>query len=99
MSAAACNQGPRLFGFVHRATVRGISDPILAGVRVLDLTQYLSGPTVTRLMAEMGADIVKVEQAPYGDPIRGLRRSLSEALEKFPVVANDLAQPRRSIAS
>ncbi len=47
-------------------------DPILAGVRVLDLTQYLSGPTVTRLMAEMGADIVKIEQAPYGDPIRGL---------------------------
>ena len=49
-----------------------MADPILAGVRVLDLTQYLSGPTVTRLMAEMGADIVKIEQAPYGDPIRGL---------------------------
>ena len=49
-----------------------MAEPILAGVRVLDLTQYLSGPTVTRLMAEMGADIVKIEQAPYGDPIRGL---------------------------
>lgn len=46
--------------------------PMLEGVKVVDLTQYLSGPTVTRLMAEMGADIVKIEQAPYGDPIRRL---------------------------
>ena len=45
---------------------------MLDGVKVVDLTQYLSGPTVTRLMAEMGADIVKIEQPPYGDPIRGL---------------------------
>src|SRR4051794_39348680 len=45
---------------------------ILEGVRVLDFTQYLAGPTVTRLMAELGADIVKVEQAPGGDPARQL---------------------------
>jgi crotonobetainyl-CoA:carnitine CoA-transferase CaiB-like acyl-CoA transferase len=45
---------------------------ILEGVRVLDFTQYLAGPTVTRLMAELGADIVKVEQAPAGDPARNL---------------------------
>src|SRR5262249_11291343 len=38
--------------------------------RVLDFTQYLAGPTVTRLMAEMGADIIKVEIAPMGDPAR-----------------------------
>lgn len=44
--------------------------PILDGVRVVDMTQYLAGPTVTRLLAEMGADIVKIEQAPYGDPSR-----------------------------
>ena len=45
---------------------------ILEGVRVLDFTQYLAGPAVTRLMAEMGAEIVKVEQAPNGDPTRTL---------------------------
>ena len=28
---------------------------MLSGVRVLDFTQYLAGPTVTRFMAEMGA--------------------------------------------
>jgi CoA:oxalate CoA-transferase len=46
------------------------SPHMLSGVRVLDFTQYLAGPTVTRFMAEMGADIVKVEQAPMGDPAR-----------------------------
>lgn len=45
---------------------------ILEGIRVLDFTQYLAGPTVTRLMAEMGAEIIKIEQAPGGDPARGL---------------------------
>lgn len=43
---------------------------ILEGIRVLDFTQYLAGPTVTRLMAEMGAEIIKVETAPGGDPSR-----------------------------
>ena len=43
---------------------------ILDGIRVLDFTQYLAGPTVTRLMAEMGADIIKIERAPDGDPAR-----------------------------
>lgn len=45
---------------------------MLADVRVLDFTQYLAGPTITRLMAEMGAHIIKVEQAPMGDPSRVL---------------------------
>ena len=45
---------------------------ILDGVRVLDFTQYLAGPTVTRLMAEMGAEIIKIERAPGGDPARTL---------------------------
>src|SRR5579871_2730775 len=43
---------------------------MLAGCKVLDFTQYLAGPTVTRLMAEMGADIIKIEIAPMGDPSR-----------------------------
>ena len=46
---------------------------ILAGRRVLDFTQYLAGSTVTRLMAEIGAEIIKIELARSGDPSRGLR--------------------------
>ena len=34
---------------------------VLDGYKVLDFTQVLAGPTVTRLMAEMGAEIIKVE--------------------------------------
>lgn len=45
---------------------------MLDGLRVLDFTQYLAGPSVTRLMAEMGAEIIKIEQAPGGDPGRML---------------------------
>jgi len=44
--------------------------PMLSGCKILDFTQYLAGPTVTRLMAEMGAHIIKIEQAPMGDPSR-----------------------------
>lgn len=44
----------------------------LEGIRVLDFTQYLAGPTVGRLMAELGAEIIKIEIAPGGDPSRGL---------------------------
>ncbi len=48
----------------------GADRPWLEGVRVLDLTQYLAGPACTRLLAEMGAEVIKVEAAPYGDPSR-----------------------------
>ena len=44
----------------------------LEGIRVLDFTQYLAGPTVGRLMAELGAEVIKIEIAPGGDPSRGL---------------------------
>lgn len=43
---------------------------MLDGVRVLDLSQYLSGPSATRLLAAFGADVIKVEFGPDGDPAR-----------------------------
>ena len=42
----------------------------LAGLRVLDLTTFLSGPLATRALAQMGADVVKVEPPGVGDPTR-----------------------------
>ena len=45
---------------------------LLEGVRVLDLTHYISGPYCTRLMAGLGAEVVKVERPPAGDPLRRL---------------------------
>jgi CoA:oxalate CoA-transferase len=45
---------------------------ILAGVRVLDLTRVLSGPFCTMLLADVGAEVVKVEEPKRGDDARHL---------------------------
>jgi len=43
----------------------------LAGVRILDLSQYLPGPLATLLLADMGAEVLKIEP-PGGDEMRTL---------------------------
>ncbi len=45
---------------------------LLAGVKVVDLTHYLSGPYCTKLLATLGADVVKIERTGSGDPARRL---------------------------
>jgi crotonobetainyl-CoA:carnitine CoA-transferase CaiB-like acyl-CoA transferase len=44
----------------------------LAGLRVLEFTHTVMGPTAGLLFAELGADVVKIEPAPKGDHTRGL---------------------------
>ncbi len=44
--------------------------PALDDLKVVDLTRYLSGPTLTMLLADLGADVIKVETLPTGDPAR-----------------------------
>jgi crotonobetainyl-CoA:carnitine CoA-transferase CaiB-like acyl-CoA transferase len=64
---------------------------ILDGIRIVDLTTGLSGPAATRLLAEQGADVIKVE-GPGGDLVRGTAAFATWNRSKSGVVL-DIDQP------
>ena len=43
----------------------------LEGIRILDFTQFMSGPICTLMLSDYGAEVIKLENPPYGDGTRG----------------------------
>jgi crotonobetainyl-CoA:carnitine CoA-transferase CaiB-like acyl-CoA transferase len=66
--------------------------PLLAGVRILDLGAYYAGPYSSRLLADLGADVVKIEPLA-GDPLRGIERPFFSAQAGKRAMAANLKDP------
>ena len=79
------------------ASAAGVEPP-LAGVRVLDLTRLLPGPMCTLYLADLGADVVKVEDTGAGDYARTLALRARNAPDRATAWFNAINRNKRSVA-
>ena len=67
---------------------------VLAGVRILDLTAALAGPSATKILADLGAEVIKVENPSGGDYTRTLMPYIFESHNRNKrSVAIDIKRP------
>ena len=55
---------------------------VLSGVRILDLTRLLPGPFLTQYLAQLGAEVIKIEAPEGGDYARTLSPALFEQVNR-----------------
>jgi crotonobetainyl-CoA:carnitine CoA-transferase CaiB-like acyl-CoA transferase len=67
-------------------------EPLLAGLQVLDAGAYYAGPFSSRLLADLGADVIKLETT-LGDQLRGIARPFRSASAGKRAIALGLKDP------
>ncbi|KAF8523689.1 CoA-transferase family III domain-containing protein [Hysterangium stoloniferum] len=82
-------QPPCLRASPGHPSVRGMSPP-LKGVKILDLTRVLAAPTATMLLADLGADVIKVEEVERGDDTRSWHPPCAALIPEAPEEAAHL---------
>jgi formyl-CoA transferase len=58
---------------MHNVVMKEIAAGPLSGVRVLELGNYIAAPTAGRMLADFGAEVIKVERPSTGDELRNWR--------------------------
>lgn len=63
---------------VHKSTERPLHDGPLKGIKIIDFTRLLPGPLATMFLADMGADVIKVEDPDSPDYVRDFEPTLGD---------------------
>ncbi|KAF9492048.1 CoA-transferase family III [Pleurotus eryngii] len=83
-------RGPSHRFYQQQASALNGIPPPLQGIKVVDLTRVLAGPTATMLLADLGADVVKVEEVTRGDDTRQWDPPSAPLIEGAPAEAKHL---------
>ena len=84
---------PAPLGRAGRSGRAGRADqPLLEGVKILDLGAYFAGPYSSRLLADLGADVIKLEPT-QGDQLRGIDQCFFPAQAGKRSIAMNLKDP------
>ncbi len=74
------------------------SQPLLDGIKVLEIATFVFGPGCTAIMSDFGADVIKIESPGTGDPMRHAHKSPPFMPLEFPYLWQQDNRNKRSIA-